>query len=689
MILFVSMADDSAPAAGNDMHAATAGSDSKLSSSPVQNRKKVSSYRRKKRGTVKRKKKAVTPRWEPDFRSPSSRSFAANSDVLRPIRAHDSKFVARGDGLSHKEAVLVMAATLRQRVASYLAPSENVQEETDGQASADHLTSSSHDMNGVTSTPAGFSPTKRRGSSAYADELEKARLLHHALTNAQKKKKKSDRGGQEEDGDDEDEDVGKGKPLYYSGLSWPEITERRQRERRFQEVYPSPKPRSSMNPGLEEAKPLRMWVSVPERPDMRFTLEGQQAEKLAQIEKEIRRHRSGHLHHHHHYDKHGKSTSGTSVPRLPNLGDLRIESDAKNGEDRAIYDDDSVSTASSGSAGEEDYDSGAVTTDLQPAGVATYIDEEAQAYQRLQAARILAARVFKVGRYRTTYRYLLPQFSAYFAQPAVDDALFYKGDLILVLSGATGVWNSAHIVDIDGYDPDDQVDETVYHPHHEQHVEKTRSSDHNSQMAGSLDHKRYGAEHLDSESDEEGLGHNALSRDDMMDPEAQHRILVRYTERDTSSDQNRWIPCGNDATLGKRKLKGNRLRRQLLMDPSVANGFLGVKLGKARAGSLPRVGDRLVIMAVDYHCGELYEGLCMLPIGTCVATRHHAGDKCKVDVEHAVLSKTWTAWYSNAHVQIVPEAWYKLVANHWAEIATPLERSAEMEEGEGIESFMM
>ena len=78
-------------------------------------KRKVSSYRRKKRGTVRRKKKATTPRWEPDFRGPSSRTFAHTGDILRPIRGNGKKYVARGDGLTHADAVRVMTATLRDR----------------------------------------------------------------------------------------------------------------------------------------------------------------------------------------------------------------------------------------------------------------------------------------------------------------------------------------------------------------------------------------------------------------------------------------------------------------------------------------------------------------------------------------------------------------------------------------------
>ena len=88
----------------------------------------------------------------------------------------------------------------------------------------------------------------------------------------------------------------------------------------------------------------------------------------------------------------------------------------------------------------------------------------------------------------------------------------------------------------------------------------------------------------------------------------------------------------------------------------------------------------LVVVSVDFHCGELYAGLCMLPIGTCVDVRHHKGDKCKVDVEHAVLSKSWTAWYSNAHVQIVSEEWFQVVKTEWLRISTPIEMK--MKEGE-------
>ena len=125
------------------------------------------------------------------------------------------------------------------------------------------------------------------------------------------------------------------------------------------------------------------------------------------------------------------------------------------------------------------------------------------------------------------------------------------------------------------------------------------------------------------------------------------------------------------------------------MDPSIANGFLGVKLRAARAGGLPRVGDRVVIMSVDYHCGELYTGLRMLPIGTCVGVRHHRGDKCKVDVEHAVLSKAWTAWYSNAHVQVVSEAWYNVVKQHWVDVGVPIEMKKKAKpEGEHFEESL-
>ena len=129
----------------------------------------------------------------------------------------------------------------------------------------------------------------------------------------------------------------------------------------------------------------------------------------------------------------------------------------------------------------------------------------------------------------------------------------------------------------------------------------------------------------------------------------------------------------------------------MVMDPSVANGFLGVTLRVARAGGLPRVGDKVVVMCVDHHCGELYAGLCMLPIGTCVGVRHHMGDECKVDVEHAVLSKAWSAWYSNAHVQVVSDAWYLAVKAEWVRISTHIEmkKRAGGQHEEAGESFTM
>ena len=114
------------------------------------------------------------------------------------------------------------------------------------------------------------------------------------------------------------------------------------------------------------------------------------------------------------------------------------------------------------------------------------------------------------------------------------------------------------------------------------------------------------------------------------------------------------------------------MRRQMVMDPSVANGFLGVTLRPSRAGGLPRIGDKVVVMCVDHHCGELYAGLRMLPIGKCVGIRHR-GDQCKVDVEQAVFSKSWTAWYSNSHVQVVSDAWYFAVRAEWIRISTQIQ----------------
>ena len=88
---------------------------------------KPKKYRGKKRGQTLAKKKAkvVTPRWEPNYRQPASRFLLPeHEDVLRTIRKPKgeetkAKKLPIGNGLSHKEAVKVMLATMKKRVAQY------------------------------------------------------------------------------------------------------------------------------------------------------------------------------------------------------------------------------------------------------------------------------------------------------------------------------------------------------------------------------------------------------------------------------------------------------------------------------------------------------------------------------------------------------------------------------------------
>jgi hypothetical protein len=55
------------------------------------------------------------------------------------------------------------------------------------------------------------------------------------------------------------------------------------------------------------------------------------------------------------------------------------------------------------------------------------------------------------------------------------------------------------------------------------------------------------------------------------------------------------------------------------------------------------------------------------------------------------LSKAWSAWYSNAHVQVVSDAWYLAVKAEWVRISTHIEmkKRAGGQHEEAGESFTM
>ena len=583
--------------------------------------RKPKKYKRKKRGqTARKKKKPTTPRWEPDFRSPASYFLSQDNDVLRPINKPKGddplpKKIPIGPGLSHLEAVQIMMATMKLRVQNYERDQYNSKlaaEAAAAEAALLELETGSSSSTTFSSNNRPTKPTKptmdidifaapvRRGSSAYASALN----VHKAVADFEETKHQNEKN--------KTTDVGENNALYLSGLTWGEMTEKRQRERKYHEVYPSNKLKISTDPGLSEADGLRGWVNVMERPDIRWTIEGQ---------------------------KEGRKTHLKKKAHLPMIMSRSIRSFASN-----IHDTNPI---------------------LMKAKQKRQRKEQKEKLRLdiLNVARSSISLISTWARYRATYRHLLPTFNEYFKQPPQDD-LYHVNDVIMVHQKATNMWVTGLIIEIDGFDPDAEKIQVVLHAHHEKHHQDNTTKKEGDDE-GDEDHKRMGTEDIDSDSDEEGRGHGQKrTAHELEDDEHQAKVLVRFKNCDRSKDNNVWIECG----------KG-RLRRQLSMDPKICDNLhTDVPLLRPRrVGGLPRKGDKVVVAIVDHHCGELYTKLGLLPIGECVDARHYT-DSCKIKVENAVLGKSWVAWYNNADVQIVTKDWFDSLDSEWKRMSDHVPR---------------
>jgi hypothetical protein len=588
-------------------------------------------YRRKKRGQTLAKKKAkvTTPRWEPNYRQPASRFLLPeHQDILRTIRKPKKgetkpKKLPIGNGLSHKEAVKVMLATMKQRVAQYaikkikpaLSSTTTTDNTTIDEANAPDIyktelntTLTNNGAKRQMDMDISTTSTTRRQSSAYADSL----AFNKAVANFEQK--------QFEDRKNNVQDIGESDPLYNSGLTWGEITEKRQRRRKNHEVFPSTKSKKSGNPGLSEADPLRGCVSVIERPDFRWTLEGQ---------KEGRR---SHL------------MSSSKLPLLVSKSIHFMQPDNLDKKKEKIKKEKL----------EKEYN---LKQDI------------------LNVARKSTSLISTWARYRATYRILLPTFMQYFQKPPEEDSLLHIGDLVMVHQKATNIWISASVEKIDGFDPDADPEENQIHAHHEKHRDDN-ATNHQLDTEGEEEHKRLRTEDIDFDSDDEGRGHGKdMTEKD--DEERQYKVMVNFKNRDRTVDQKIWIECN----IG-------RLRRQISLDPKLCDNLHHemALLRPMHVGGLPRVGDKVVVSAVEFHCAELYTKLGLLPIGICTDQRHIT-DACKIEIFHAVLNKKWIGWYNNRHVQVVTDSWYRAIQNEWKrmEIHASNYKTKEMLEQEALE----
>ena len=442
-----------------------------LAAVPVPSIGKSKKYRRKKRGQTlsRKKKKIVTPRWEPNYRHPASRFLTPeHHDLLRVLNQPKGddplpKKIPHGPGLSHQEVVKVMLATMKHRVAEYVSQADSKKELAKNNNTVDTRRPAAAEKNiAVTAT--------RRQSAAYADALAVGKAVAD-FEQAQFEQKQN-----------KTNDLGQHDPLYKSGLTWGEMTEKRQRQRKYQEVLPSFKSKKSQDPGLSEADPLRKCVSVLERPDYRWTLEGQQQ---------------------------GRRTCLIETTKLP----LLIKNPVLSKADRAEQ---------------------------------ARVQAEHLKRNILNVARASIQSVSTWARYRATYRILLPTFLAHYQKPTgEDDDLFHTKDLVLVHQTATNIWISASVVNIDGFDPDADPEEQALHAHHEKHhVDNVK--EHALDVEGEEEHKRLRTKEIDSDSDEEGRGHGkkrTYDEEDDDDDEKQYKLLVCFKNRDRSLDQKVWIKC--------------------------------------------------------------------------------------------------------------------------------------------------
>lgn len=578
---------------------------------------KAKKYRRKKRGqgAARAKKKLVTPRWEKNFRSPASRFLPEDNDVLRTINQAKkddpvglAKKVPIGRGLTHLEAVEIMLATMKHRVQEYERSEQREEadegEEVKGEKGEESgvLQGSEHGNGSGNEGGERKQRQARRGSSAYANVL----ALHKVVADIEMTKHKDEQN--------KEKDIGENDPLYTSGLTWSEMTERRQRERKYHEVFPSAKSKLSVDPGLSEADGLRGWVSVIERPDFQWTLEGQ---------------------------REGRKTHLQEKTKLPfilskTLHWMKSENSFEKAKNKR-----------------------------------TALEKIKR--DRLNVARASFQLVSKWACLRATYRMLLPQFAEAFKKPPPDNSLFHVGDLVLVHQKAMNIWLTGSVVKINGFDPDADPDEIELHAHHEKSHEDNVKDHSEPGVEGEEEHKRLRTEEVDSDSDEEGRGHGQnRTAHEKDDEEHQAKVLVRFKDRDRTKDQDCWIDCG----VG-------RLRRQARMDPTLCDNLHrdAPNLRPRRVGGLPRVGDKVVVAAVDHHCEEMYANLGLLPVGTCVGQRHFT-DSCKVHVHYAALNKSWTAWYNNADTQVVTSDWFDAIAEEWTRLSSHVPRKKKIEEEE-------
>ena len=504
-------------------------------------------YRRKKRGQnpSRKKKKVITPRWEANYRHPASRFLIPeHKDTLRTINKPvgddpEPKKIPMGRGLSHSEAVQIMLASMRQRVAEY--ETKPTQPKL--------LPQQTEETTPPTPTPSQTAPhhkPARRRSSAYADALG----THKAIAELAQVKHDKEKN--------KIHDIGAEDPLYTSGLTWGEITERRQRERKYHEVFPSFKPKTSLNAGLSEAYPLRGCVSVLERPDYQWTIEGQ---------KEGRRTRLKHK---------------TQLPLLLSKTLHLLHTTAPN-------------TGTTVDTNDQEKLDLIMTQNV------------------LNVARTSIALVSTWARYRATYRILLPTFTEHFSKPSSKDSTFHVTDIVMVHQKATDMWLSASVITIDGFDPDVDPEEQELHAHHERH-HSDNAKEHAADAEGEDEHKRLRTMDIDSDSDEEGRGHGQQRTvHEEEEVEYQRRLLVRFKNRSRAVDQDMWIACHIGRLRRQYPLNPN-LCNNLHHDVPT--------LRPRKVGGLPRAGDKVVVAVVDFHCAELYTKLGLLPVGVCIGQRH-------------------------------------------------------------------